>query len=555
MNRFPLFLLPIAALILLGLAVPLAPPVVGAQPAETPILGEPVVVTPLITAGPPDEPATPANPPTTAAPGGRGVEPSPTARAAAAVPDSCEPNDSPSQACALPLDAVSGPFTIVPENDQDFFLLDLPQEQSIQTVITVRATTGLDLFLSARQAEQLVASGTYSLTLAPGVTGPVSLRVENRDPRPAAGESYRVEVRREIVPTTVADDMATADLLENNWSFDTAAPIAVGVVYDLSLVCPEARPGACPGGDHDYLRVPVKAGVGYLLATFDLDDGVDTVLELFWNDDATAVAGNDDYAPGGMLSALRWVAPADGMLGVRLAPRNGGLTPVLGAEAQARYRFAVAAENSELARKLDGTIRQQANVPAPTATTAPPAASGGGSTAGRPGGSPPSSGGAAGGSSGAAVQETIAAGPAIIVRETVLRREPREGGTALATLAAEAPVTVRGPVSGLWVSVETVASILPGWVRWSDLQRAEQAASSSATPAPGANSTPSAQQSGVAIQGPSPSAVTTITPTATGPQVNVAELARPCPGRRRRPRAVSRFPCPSSSSPRIARRR
>jgi hypothetical protein len=243
MIRFPLFLLPIAALILLGLAVPLVPPFVGAQPAETPILGDPVVVTPLITTGPPDEPAAPANPPSTTAPGDRGAETSPTARTAAAVPDSCEPNGSPSQACALPLDAVSGPFTIVPESDQDFFLLNLPQEASIQTVITVRATTGLDLFLSARQAERLVASGTSSLTLAPGVTGPVTLRVENRDPRPAAGESHRVEVRREIVPTTVVADVAEADILENNWSLDTAAPIAVSVVYDLSLVCPDARPG------------------------------------------------------------------------------------------------------------------------------------------------------------------------------------------------------------------------------------------------------------------------------------------------------------------------
>jgi len=35
----------------------------------------------------------------------------------------------------LALDAVSGPFTVVPEADQDFFRLDLPAEASIQTDI------------------------------------------------------------------------------------------------------------------------------------------------------------------------------------------------------------------------------------------------------------------------------------------------------------------------------------------------------------------------------------------------------------------------------------
>jgi hypothetical protein len=77
----------------------------------------------------------------------------------------------------------------------------------------------------------------------------VVLRVENRDPRLAAGESYRIEVRRSIVPpNTDPADASHADPLESNWSFATAAP--VGVVYDLTLVCPEARPDACPGGDH-----------------------------------------------------------------------------------------------------------------------------------------------------------------------------------------------------------------------------------------------------------------------------------------------------------------
>ena len=524
-----LSLLILVATIAAALVTALRPPVASAQLEATPILGEPVVVTPLVTPAPAQSALGNDAWPTSGT-----VAATSTAAPASHKPDACEPNDAPGRACALPLDAVSGPFTIVPETDQDFYRLDLPQEASIQTVITVRSTQGLDLALSARQGDTLVASGAYSLTLAPALAGPVVLRVENRDPRPAAGEQYRVEVRREIVPPDQGERETGAapvpDNLENNWSFETASPIAVGVVYDLSFACPETRPNACPGGDHDYLLVPVKAGVRYLLATFDLDPGVDTVVELFWGTTTAASAGNDDYAPGGTLSALHWVAPSDGILGVRVAPRNGGLPQHL-VEAKAGYRFAVAPEASELARKLLATIRQQANLPSPSPTAAAPSSAGGAATSG--------SGSAAAGSASAvgstAAQESIAAGPAIIVRETVLRREPSAGSTALAELRREARVSVRGPVNGLWVSVASEASILPGWVRWSDLQRVTEDTPGDPSAPNSATGMPTSQQSGAAEQ-PTPfpttgvvGAVATAQPAGRQVVVNAFDPALPVP--------------------------
>ncbi|GAB4440243.1 MAG: hypothetical protein OHK0015_35990 [Chloroflexi bacterium OHK40] len=506
-----------AALLLSLLFSPLAIPPVQAIDAleETPILGPPTEVTPLIRPSPPaDAPVEPIpTPPATSGPTSGAATATP---AASSRPDTCEPNDAVEQACALPLDAISGPFSFVPEEDRDFFRLDLPEEASIETQVTVRATDGLDLVVSAFQGQSPVASGTYSLTLAPDLFGPVVLRVENRDPRLAAGESYRIEVRRSIVaPSDAPAAASSADPLENNWSFTTAAPIAVGVVYDLTLVCPEMRPGACPGGDHDHLLIPVKAGMSYLLATFDLDPGVDTVLELFWGSTNLPATGNDDFGPGGMLSALTWTAPADGLLGVRVAPRNGGLSMQLAEGADARYRFTVAPLASELAAKLTTTIGQQANLPTPTATATsvrPASPAGGGSSVGgggSSGGSGAASGGAASAGAGAAggsgtgsAQETIAEGAAVIVRETVLRREPRENSTALASLAPETPVTVRGPVRGLWVSVESPASILPGWVLWSDLQRVG---------ADGTDTAPATSSTGA-----SPTATTTTEPAVAG---------------------------------------
>jgi hypothetical protein len=497
-------------------------PVVRAQAEPTPIFSEPVLVTPLVTTEPADR--TPVEAPV--APGTTApAAPTERAEQRAAVADACESNDTPVKACPLPLDAVSGPFTFVPDSDQDFFRLELPQEPSIQTLITVRATAGLGLIVSARQNDAVIATGTMSLTLSPAITGTVVLRVENRDPRPAAGEQYRVELRRQIVPpSTTAPEgtsLPTPDALENNWSFDFASAVAPGVVYDLNVVCPDPRPDACSGGDHDYLVVPVKAGVAYLFATFDLDPGVDTVLELFWGSTATAIAGNDDYGPGGALSAMRWTAPSDGLLGIRIAPRNGGLAQHV-ADSKDGYRFAVAPLASELARKLSDTIDQQAAIPTPTpapvagAPAAAPASAL--SSASAPAAAPVAGGAGSGsGASVAPVQETIAAGPAIIVKETVLRREPRENATALTTLATETRVSVRGAVSGLWVSVETDASIIPGWVLWSDLKRLNEGdqETTSATTAGGATNQGQSQQSGAAVA-PGPTIVAGANATSAG---------------------------------------
>lgn len=525
-----------AAGALLTCLSPAGAPALLAQPVQTPILGEPVAVTPLHSpAEESAETAQPASATTSAA-----SETAPPTRTASAGlgPDSCEPNDAPERACPLPLDAVSGPFSIAPDHDRDHFLLDIPHEAALQTVITARATPGLELYLSASHATELVASGTYSLTLAPAVAGPIVLRVENRDPRPAADERYRIEVRREIAPPSAAAEAAggAADALENNWSFETAAPIAVGSVYDLTLVCPEQRPGACPGGDHDYLQVPVKAGVTYLLATFDLDPGIDTVVELFWQDTAQPAGGNDDYGPGGALAALTWAAPADGLALVRIAPRNGGLVPRLSEESRAAYRFAAAPLASELAAKLQATIGRQANLPTPTA--APPGDPAGGGTASGPATAPPPAPRAS------VTPETITAGPAVIVRETTLRREPREGGDQLAVLAPETPVIVRGQVSGLWVAVEAEASILPGWVRWSDLRRASSPGASAATPE-AAGVVPSATASGQPSQQPDVAATTSaggtnagLAPTPALAQVTITALdpALPPPVAPRTPR-------------------
>jgi hypothetical protein len=197
----------------------------------------------------------------------------------------------------------------------------------------------------------------------------VIIRVENRDAHDPSGQTYNIEVRRSLPPPpallAASAQSLPPDKLENNWSPTTAAPIGVGVLYDLNFVCPVAW--GCAGGDHDYLRLPVKKGGQYLLCTFDLGPGVDTVLELFWGTSDTPLGGNDDARPNAsFLSVLRWVAPTDGDVIVRIAPRTGGTNPVVFDEKGSTYRFAVALSGSALAKQLEARIAEQIGAPTPT---------------------------------------------------------------------------------------------------------------------------------------------------------------------------------------------
>jgi len=214
------------------------------------------------------------------------------------------------------------------------------------------------------------------------------------------------------------------------------------------------------------------------------------VLELFWSTSDTPIAGNDDARPNAsFLSVLRWVAPADGDVIIRIAPRTGGTNPVVFDEKASSYRFAVVLSDSALAKQLEARIAEQTGVP--TRMPAPSEPAGGTSAAPTAAPAAPASATPATGTSTTSVAAGAGSNPSgatvrgqaiVIAAETAFRIAPHGNASQIQTLQAETLVTLTGQYNGLWVSVTTAESVLPGWVLGTDLRRvgADQ------TPVPGA---------------------------------------------------------------------
>lgn len=431
-------------------------------------------------------------------------------------PDRCEHNNSREEPCVLPLDAVSAPFTFLPDGDQDYYSVDLGDQPGLALNISVRGTSGLDLLTTVSRAGDnatlaTISSPAISTTLSADLIGWVILRVENRAPAVASGESYSIELRRVLPPPPATPDAQAGQLplapdpLENNWSPATAAPIGVGYVYDLNFVCPV--PWGCAGGDHDYLAVPVKAGVRYLIATFDLGPGVDTVIDLFWGNEQVPIATNDDARPGfSFLSVLRWAAPSDGTAVIRVGPRTGAANPIVFDKDASSYRFAIVLADSDLGHQLEERIATQT----------------GSSALAHQGTAPAAGTGAVNDHAPAPITVTpiptvapdAPKGLAIVAAESsVLRDGPRPAAAAIQTLEQEAIVTLLGQAVGAWVRVQPEGGVVPGWVYGPDLRALSTTSTATTWPASGQAATPNA-----------PTAVSPISPTLTSlPQVTALD--------------------------------
>ena len=318
-----------------------------------------------------------------------------------------------------------------------------------------------------------------------------------------------------------AAEAALPDSLENNWSPATAPTIALDVAYDLTLVCPVDD--GCPGGDHDYLRLPVKRGLEYRIATYDLSVGVDTVMDLYWGDVLTPTLSSDDLRPEtAQLSAVVWRAPSDGDAIVRIAPRTGGATPSAPGYSGA-YRLMAALTTSAAGARLAALLDAQTGIAPPPGPAAP-----------GPNASDPSSGGAASpsaapapglsappdakplgadtspASSGAAptiVSDGVTAGAAHL-REPAQFYDDPQASVTLEQLDAGTEVEMLGRAAGRYLLVKPRGGLRPGWVAY-DVIAADAAPHRDAAPLAAAGAPSQMLEPGAAITA-GPVAATTL---------------------------------------------
>ncbi len=401
--------------------------------------------------------------------------------------------------------------------------------------VTVRGTASTST-ATASPSLAPTTTRTPTLTATPTQEATDALPTTTRTATPIRTASPTATQEAATPPSQAAT--ATPDALENNWSPATAAPIAVGVVYDLNFTCPIA--GGCEGGDFDYLRVTVKAGMRYLLASYDLGPGVDTVLALYWGDEQTPVATNDDARLGfSFLSALRWTAPSDGEALIRIGPRTGSLKPIVAAANAGSYRFAIQLVDSPDGRALAALIATQTFVPTatPYPTRAPSSASSG--TPINPPQAPVQPTPAPGASVAPTtnpVAQNVAKGIAVVIApSSILHLRPDASSAVVATLPQETLVSLLGESSGLWVRVSTTNDVLPGWVLATDLQRVTALLPSPA--APGATLPVSATAAlTTTVATTSTSAAQPATPTIALPDVTRLDPLPPSPAEAPPPR-------------------
>ena len=458
---------------------------------DAPLLGTEVMVTPVYTALPGQEPGSGGGSPGGGSSGGGGSDTGGTPTATpepGTQPDRCEPNDALTRPCSLPTEIENRDLNFV-DDSVDVFSLLLKSGRTY--TLRASSSTGIDPLIRLYHAEDMAVALVENDDVQPGTTdaevkvttqgdGWYLVVVENKAPGDMRRRTYSVSARSSAAaqPTTNAAAATVAalrpvaatvgDVFENNYSPETAATLVWGVPYDLSLVCPDQ--GQCPAGDHDFFWVPVKAGVPLVAVSYDLGPGADPAITLYRpernvTDPATGLngwrawAGNDDVVPGFTLrSQLIVTADWDGYALLVVASSRRAdpppMPPAVGAPG--RYRLMIGPPGLAPVQEV---LRAQNDIPA-APTVAP--------TVLPPTGQP--------------VAANIAPTPATDAREVI--KEESVGGEAVVvvngtSLYAAAPpsdddelavypegavVSLLGETYAGWVKVQPLDSVVPGWM-------------------------------------------------------------------------------------------
>ncbi|NNJ12208.1 hypothetical protein EKD04_017910 [Chloroflexales bacterium ZM16-3] len=463
-------------------------------------------------------------------------------------PDRCEPNDTLTQPCALPTEIDNPDLTFV-DDDVDVFSFLLKGGRTY--TLRASSTTGIDpritlyragdtstalaenddLQAGSPDAEVQVTTasdGWYLLVVANSAPGDMRRRTYTVSARSSATTQPTANATSAVAATQDAQMPVTAtqgDVFENNYSPETAGTLAWGVPYDLSLVCPVA--GQCPGGDHDFFWLPVKAGLPIIAVTYDLGPGADPAMTLYrpeagFTDPSTGLAGwrawagNDDVVPGFTLRSQLLVTPDwSGYALLVIASSERADPPPLPPAVGAPGRYRLMAGPTGLA-PVQEVLRAQSDIPAaptPEVPTTPPT----GQPADAPLAPTPAS------DAREVIKEESVGGRAVVVRDaTVLyAAAPPTEADMLATYPEGAQVRLLGQTYAGWVKVQPADSVTPGWMFGPNLRPlSESPPGGAATPAP--EGTPLPGSSATALPGVG-------TPTPTGGAASPVVVQPPLP--------------------------
>lgn len=454
-------------------------------------------------------------------------------------PDLCEPNDALTRPCSVPTEVENRDLNFV-DDSLDVFSLLLKGGRTY--TLRASSSTGIDPLIKVYRAEETGSIFVENDDVKPGTTdaevkvttegdGWYLVAVENKAPGDMRRRLYTFSARSSAAEVPTANPAAatqaalrpvaatTGDVFENNYSPETAATLAWGVPFDLSLVCPDQ--GQCSAGDHDFFWVPVKAGVQLVAVTYDLGPGADPAITLYrpeanFTDPSTGLAGwrawvsNDDVVPGFTLRSQLLAAPDwDGYALLVVASSRRAdpppMPPAVGAPG--RYRLMIGPPGLAPVQEV---LRAQTDIPpAPTpvvATAAP---------TGQPVVAPVAPTEVR--DSREVIKEESIAGEAVVVVDgtRLYAAAPPSDDDELAVYPEGAVVTLLGQTYAGWVKVQPVDSVTPGWMFGPNLRPLSpvRPAEGNASPVAGAN------------ESPVPGAGSTAAPTGTTSRPNGTAVA------------------------------
>ena len=408
--------------------------------------------------------------------------------------DRCDPNHSLQQPCALATETEIGGLNFT-DGATDVFSFLLKGGRQYRVAASVGPAGGLDPTLEvflAGAAEQPLASNdderigspTAAVTITVQFDSWYLARVTNRAPGSPSGKTYSLSAHS-VAPAggpAPAAPTSPDELVGNAYDPAHAARLAWSVPYDLSMQCPDPRPGACYAGRHTFLLVPVKPGVPFTALTYDLGAGVDTLLTLYRPDPAQAelgdlpgwraVAANDDIAPGWTLRSQVTITPDwPGLALLVVAPSDRADLPPIPVDGRpGRYRLILGSPDLPSVRAV--LAAQHDTPPEPATPTARPTGQA----------APAAVGDAPAQDVREVIKEACSSGLAIVGEQPtdLFAAAPPGADDRIAAYPPGAMVQLLGQCYRGWVKAQPADSVTPGWM-WAANLRPETLAS---TPAP-----------------------------------------------------------------------